>query len=191
MTTARARTLAQLVQENGWTLGTELGVYEGATTDYLLTACPALRMVGVDVWLPIEGGPKDKNTGFSPKAADVIAQARAKAYEVHARHNYNSVQSRLSYIEMRTVEAAEWYYQTCEFPEAALDFVFVDASHVTADVVADVRAWLPLVRPGGMILGHDADWPAIQDALRELFGGCEGERARVQYYDGNVWGVRV
>lgn len=173
---ARAVTLAKLATERGWTYGAELGVYEGATTDHLLSKCPALHMVGVDVWQPIEGGPKDKNTGHSPKAADVIAAARAKAYRVRERHGHG----RFAIFEIRTTAAANL------FAPGYFDFVFVDASHVTADVVADIRAWAPLVKPGGMILGHDADWPAIQAALREV-----GYIDRTEYYDGNVWGVQL
>lgn len=173
---ARAVTLAKLALTKGWTRGAELGVYEGATTDHLLTVCPTLQMVGVDVWLPIEGGPKDKNTGHSPKAADVIAEACAKAYAVRERHGHD----RFVILRTRTVAAAEL------FRPASFDFVFVDASHVTADVVADIQAWRSRVKPGGMMLGHDADWPAIQAALREV-----GFLDRVGYYDGNVWGLQL
>lgn len=173
---ARAVTLAKLALTQGWTKGAELGVYEGATTDHLLSTCPLLQMVGVDVWLPIEGGPKDKTTGFSPKAAGVIAEACAKAYQVRERHGAD----RFWIKRERTVDAA------LDFNPATFDFVFVDASHVTADVVADILAWRPLVKPGGMILGHDADWPAIQEALRQV-----GFLDRAEYYDGNVWGVRL
>lgn len=179
--TARAKTLADLVQRNGWTYGAELGVYEGATSDHLLSTCPGLSMLGVDVWEPIPGGPKDKNTGFSPKAADVIAAAKVKAYEVQRRHG-----ERFRIIERRTVVAGEGQHYNGRTPERYYDFVFVDASHVTADVVADVHAWYPLIRRGGMCLGHDANWPAIQAALATL-----GFLPRVQYFPGNVWGVDV
>lgn len=172
---ARAVTLAKLAQQRGWTLGAELGVYEGATSDHLLTVCPTLQMVGVDVWLPIEGGPKDKKTGFSPKPADVIHKAFVKALAVQTKHR-----ERFHIVAQRTVKAATLMHAM------QFDFVFVDASHVTADVVADIRAWTPLVRPGGMMLGHDADWPAIQAALCEV-----GFLLRAVYYDGNVWGVQL
>lgn len=169
---ARALTLAELSLTHKWTCGVELGVYEAATTDYLLTRCPSLKMIGVDVWQPIEGGPKDKSTGHSPKSADAIAAARVKAEAVRRRHAM-----RLIYLNMTTQKAARRMLSN------DVDFVFVDASHVTADVVADIQAWAPLVRPGGMMLGHDANWPAIQSALKQV-----GWLDQVAYYDGNVWG---
>lgn len=173
--TARAQLLAGLAKANQWTRGVELGVYDGATCDHLLSSDPQLTMLGVDLWEPIEGGPKDKITGFSPKAADVIEAAHVKAEAVRRKHA-----GRLTYTRLSTQKAAELHRGD------TFDFAFVDASHVTADVVADVRAWGPMIRPGGMMLGHDADWPAMQDALAMLYGHA---RDRVQYLPGNVWGV--
>ncbi len=36
-----------------------------------------------------------------------------------------------------------------------LDFVYLDADHSYTAVQNDIEAWLPLVRPGGIICGHD------------------------------------
>lgn len=35
------------------------------------------------------------------------------------------------------------------------DLVYVDASHVEADVLADLEAYWPLLRPGGLLVGDD------------------------------------
>ena len=169
--TARAKTLLKLVQRHGWRHGAELGVYEGATSDYLLWNVPDLQMTGVDVWLPIEGGQKDKQTGFSPKDFNTIQRARRAAKDVAYVHK-----RRFHIMETTTLDAAR-RFERCGSP---FDFVFVDASHMTDAVVADVRAWAPLVRPGGAILGHDADWPSVQRALAIL--GFNPE-----YLPGNVW----
>lgn len=52
-------------------------------------------------------------------------------------------------------------------------FVFLDALHDYESVLADIDSWLPLVRPGGVIAGHDyssADWPGVVQAVQERFG---------------------
>jgi predicted O-methyltransferase YrrM len=37
-----------------------------------------------------------------------------------------------------------------------LDLIFVDGDHSAAGCYADLRAWRPLLAPGGRMLGHDA-----------------------------------
>lgn len=41
------------------------------------------------------------------------------------------------------------------FQDGQLDLVYIDAMHTQPEVEADIRAWLPKVRPGGFIAGHD------------------------------------
>lgn len=41
------------------------------------------------------------------------------------------------------------------FPDNSLDFVYLDARHDLAGVVADIHAWWPKVKPGGVFAGHD------------------------------------
>lgn len=48
-------------------------------------------------------------------------------------------------------------------PESA-DFVFIDADHSYEGIVADIAAWRKIVKPGGILAGHDfdkrmLDWP--------------------------------
>jgi hypothetical protein len=55
---------------------------------------------------------------------------------------------------------------------AGCDFVFIDADHTYESLLADLRAWWPLVRSGGAIAGHDhtPNFPGIERACREFFG---------------------
>jgi SAM-dependent methyltransferase len=41
------------------------------------------------------------------------------------------------------------------FAPASLDFVFIDGDHQKSAVLADIAAWLPTLRPGGLLAGHD------------------------------------
>jgi hypothetical protein len=62
--------------------------------------------------------------------------------------------------------------------------VFIDADHTHRGVEADIRAWWPKIRRGGMLLGHDFQpaFPGVQRAVTERFGVP-------QVFADNVWGV--
>ena len=63
------------------------------------------------------------------------------------------------YLEMLSVHAAALY------PPRHFDLVFIDACHDYRDVREDIDAWLPKVRPGGILAGHD--WSLPQTGVRE------------------------
>lgn len=60
------------------------------------------------------------------------------------------------------------------------DLAFIDGDHVVDSVIRDVRAVRRLVRPGGVMAFHDADFKTIQQAIMDC-GLSEGyivERTR-------------
>jgi predicted O-methyltransferase YrrM len=58
-----------------------------------------------------------------------------------------------------------------DYLNATLDFVFIDADHSYEGVKKDIVAWLPKVKKGGVLAGHDYAWtPGIRQAVDEVFG---------------------
>ena len=61
------------------------------------------------------------------------------------------------------------------FPDRSLDLVYLDADHHYEPVKADILAWLPTVKPGGWIAGHDHieywDCGGVIRAVAEVLGG--------------------
>lgn len=78
----------------------------------------------------------------------------------------------------KSVEAAKM------FAPESVDFVYIDANHSYTYVRDDIQTWLPKVKKGGIIGGHDYDWSdaefgdelAVKRAVDEAFGD------KVQYH---------
>jgi hypothetical protein len=58
------------------------------------------------------------------------------------------------------------------YEDKSLDFVFIDGSHKYEDVVRDIKAWLPKIKPGGILSGHDYHhtWPDVVKAVGDVLG---------------------
>jgi predicted O-methyltransferase YrrM len=56
-----------------------------------------------------------------------------------------------------------------------LDMVFIDGAHDYEAVKADILAWKPLVRVGGMLCGHDRGYAPVARAIAETLGPVGGE----------------
>jgi hypothetical protein len=60
---------------------------------------------------------------------------------------------RISVLRANTIDAAR------SFPDGSLDAVFIDADHTDLAVAADIAAWLPKLKPGALLCGHDYGHP--------------------------------
>lgn len=58
------------------------------------------------------------------------------------------------------------------FDNNSCDVVFIDMEHTYDAVKKDIISWLPKVKIGGYIAGHDytSDWQGVIDAVNEIFG---------------------
>lgn len=68
------------------------------------------------------------------------------------------------------------------------DFIFIDGNHNYDGVLADLRAYRPLVRSGGIIAGHDYTTdvhPGVRQAVDEFFEG------RAQQGPGSIWWITL
>ena len=57
-----------------------------------------------------------------------------------------------------------------DFEDESVDFIFIDADHKYESVVKDIQSWLPKLKKGGMMSGHDFTQPTagVKKAVEEL-----------------------
>lgn len=67
------------------------------------------------------------------------------------------------FLKVRRVMSAE---ASREIEDASLDWVFIDAEHTFEHVLDDLERWLPKVKPGGLVSGHDYGHPGVKLAVR-------------------------
>ena len=143
--------LESMAKQHGWKTGAEVGVWYGRTFFHLLETIPDLTLYGVDIWRAV-------NFAHTKDQAANRAGVLARLPEFD---------SRAQIIEAPSVEAAE------VFADGALDFVFIDADHSYESVKQDITAWLPKVRPGGFVTGHDIHMGEVRQAVEELLPGYQ------------------
>lgn len=146
----------------------EVGVYCGQTPRTLLPNLPALYYIGVDPYLPWAEKPGYIN----------LAHARQQALKVAA-----DFPLRMRLLEVPSATAATWV------GDHSLDLVFIDAGHEREAAEAEIRAWLPKVRAGGIVCGHDLNFQqGVLGAVGAVFGD-----GNYNYVGGqaDVWWVRV
>ena len=122
-------------------IGAEVGVFDGHTSENLLRALPELTLWMVDPWQPFED-----QAVFGEMNVERFDEMR------HAATWWTEFASDRRYI---LPEASPWAAD--RFTAGSLDFAFIDGDHVYEAVRADLAAWWPKIRSGGLLTGHDYD----------------------------------
>lgn len=67
-----------------------------------------------------------------------------------------------------------------------MDMIYIDGDHSLVGVLHDIAAWLPHVEPGGILAGHDYNWPDVKFAARHI--GADGwTEPEVEPNWGGLW----
>lgn len=133
----------------------EIGSYKGRSSSFmaveLINLNKNVKFDCVDTW---QGSEEHK---------DIQAIKENRLFE-EFQNNMKSVEGFYNAIIMPSTEAAKNY------PDNSLDLVFIDAAHDYENVKSDILAWLPKVRTGGIISGHDyhQNWPGVIKAVNEI-----------------------
>lgn len=142
----------------------EVGVWRGRTTKVLAAASPG-HVWAVDHWLGRDGDPRQEAlyTDRVQARRDFFANLKAER-----------AAGRVHVMEGRSVEVAADLLVTFG---PMFDMIFLDADHSYEGVKADIAAYRPLLKTGGLFCGHDYPWPSVAvpwvgvgRAVRETFG---------------------
>ena len=57
-----------------------------------------------------------------------------------------------------------------QFEDNSCDVIYIDMDHTYEAVKQDIIHWLPKVKHGGILAGHDYDWSGVKKAVDELLG---------------------
>lgn len=146
----------------------ECGAWLGSSSSYLCDiAGSRINIYIVDTW---KGSPDELET--THKLATVT-----DIYEIFLN---NMGGRNFVPIRMDSNEASK------TFADLSCDVVYIDMTHTYEAVKQDIEDWLPKVKIGGYIAGHDyAEYfPGVVKAVDEKFKG------RIEFIDKNSWIVR-
>ena len=109
----------------------EIGTYAGRSFAYLaveiVNSGKDIELTGIDGF------------GWTPGEASLESFTK----------NMEPVAGRYKILKGNSVELSR------TFPDRYFDFVFIDANHVYESVKADILAYLPKMKSGGVLAGHD------------------------------------
>lgn len=140
----------------------EVGCWKGKSISFLgveiANSGKNIKCYGVDTW---------KGSGSIHDTDPYVRTNRL--YELFLG-NTSSLKHIITPIRLPSIEAAK------QFEDNSLDAVFIDANHDYENVKADINAWYPKVKSGGIISGHDYSpiaegngHPGVRQAVHESF----------------------
>lgn len=117
-------------------VGVEVGVCNGDNAARLLGALPIGKLYLVDPW----GGYDQDGYHCDFEASYPFVAGRFSADQ------------RVEIMRMDSATAAP------KFQDGSLDFIYIDACHEEGPTRGYIEEWLPKVRRGGILCGHDFAW---------------------------------
>ena len=159
--------------------GVEVGVKKGENAVQVLNSLSNLtQFYLVDRWKaysPEEAVLLERKVGY-------MLQQKFDQWKAEAYSNCTT-NPKVTILEMDASVAAK----TLIDESITVNFVYIDASHKYEFVLHDCQTWLPLVKTGGVIGGHDfnnVNAPEVAAAAKEF---AELNHAKLEYENEDWW----
>jgi len=159
----------------------EVGCWLGRATACFGTRCrEAEKDIEINVVDTFTGSTAEPCRSVQQQAAEgVMGRPMGDVWNVRDEFTRNMQATRTPAI----IHEGESIAMADHFEANSLDAVYIDAGHTYTDVFNDIAAWLPKVKPGGVLCGDDygIDHPGVTEAVDNFLGK---DKVRQQ---GKVW----
>jgi murein L,D-transpeptidase YafK len=142
----------------------EVGVDNAKLSKQLLLKHSGLVLYMIDWW-------QQPPNGSSYAKSDASIVKKDKNYFIKTYENCKSIANQFK--KRCKILRGESAAMAANIDDNSLDLVFIDADHSYEGCKHDIKAWLPKVKKGGYISGHDYNHPdqgEVKKAVDEMFG---------------------
>ena len=147
----------------------EIGVWNGAFSEYILEVTRPRELILIDPWDLIADQPEDEQTHKKHSDEDFMGSMRERVAAKFADRPEVKLHQGFS------AEVLE------ELEDDSLDWIYIDGNHLYEFVKKDLAVAARKVREGGMIAGDDLFWKRdkrmqVREAVLEFLEGAGLER---------------
>jgi len=127
----------------------EVGVQAGVHASSFLQAWRGQRLILVDSWASLSDDITDRlfYVDIANMHGSGSGQQHRTSCEIRLAEELRAGRAEIMNLDSSAAAA--------RVPDGSLDFVYLDARHDFVGVVADIHAWWPKVKVGGLFAGHD------------------------------------
>jgi len=158
----------------------EVGVDNGKTSKRLLSMHKGLILFMIDRWAKPPAGDSYITSG---------ASIPSKGQGYFKRTYNNCIEIEATFKPRAKIIRGESTVIVHDFPDKYFDCVFIDADHSFDGCYKDIINWLPKVKSGGFISGHDYDHPDQGEVKRAVAAALPGKKIEVG--ENRTWFYKV
>ncbi len=143
----------------------EIGVWEGTHAEEMLDCLVIKKLYLVDPYIDY-------------KTADRIAPlSEMESIKEKANERLSKYGERIVWIIKTSAEASK------DIGDGTLDYVYIDACHRYRNAFQDLSLWVPKVKEGGLVGGHDWTTQPVREAVEDY---CQDNKIEFEN-DGSDW----